>query len=301
MDIFQLGPDLERRADLTGKEPHVIILRPGENCEYLERCDVTDLASRKPEDISFCKAETHHMYIEGNLYIPPEVISGSEPVRVMFFLTKDALAFVDSGSLTRRVLSRARQNPKDLVQSREKLLYDYFALLMEGDAAMLRGIESRILALEEEIYTGETEDYRAQTLALRRRLLILREYYTGLSDLAEELEENENGVCDEENLTYFGIITGRADRLLDRTERLVEYLTQVQNANNELIAEQQNRNMNYLSVISSIFLPLTLITGWFGMNFNNMPELENGYPFVIAGSVIIVIAVILLFKKKKFL
>ncbi|MCI5870389.1 MAG: cobalt transporter, partial [Dorea sp.] len=49
------------------------------------------------------------------------------------------------------------------------------------------------------------------------------------------------------------------------------------------------------------FFPLTLITGWYGMNFQNMPELQSGYPGVIILSVIVVVICIILFKKKKML
>ena len=61
----------------------------------------------------------------------------------------------------------------------------------------------------------------------------------------------------------------------------------------------QNKNMQFLTVISTLFFPLTLITGWYGMNFNNMPELEHGYPGIIVLSILIVIICIIIFKKKK--
>ena len=61
--------------------------------------------------------------------------------------------------------------------------------------------------------------------------------------------------------------------------------------------------MNALTVITAIFMPLTLIAGWYGMNFTQMPELawQYGYPLVIIISVLIVVAEIHYFKKKKLL
>ena len=58
-----------------------------------------------------------------------------------------------------------------------------------------------------------------------------------------------------------------------------------------------------LTVITSIFMPLTLIAGWYGMNFKYMPELEHeaAYPIVIAVSIVIVIVCLIFFKKKKWL
>lgn len=54
--------------------------------------------------------------------------------------------------------------------------------------------------------------------------------------------------------------------------------------------------MQFLTIISTIFLPLTLITSWYGMNFQNMPELQNGYPGVIFLSVLVIILCIWIFR-----
>ena len=66
---------------------------------------------------------------------------------------------------------------------------------------------------------------------------------------------------------------------------------------------RQNRIMTLLTIITSIFLPLTLIAGWYGMNFRYMPELEWvwGYPAVIVISILIVVGSLIWFRKKKWL
>lgn len=66
---------------------------------------------------------------------------------------------------------------------------------------------------------------------------------------------------------------------------------------------RQNRIMTVLTVITSIFMPLTLIAGWYGMNFRYMPELEwrLAYPAVFVLSVVIVVVCVIWFKKKKWM
>ena len=66
---------------------------------------------------------------------------------------------------------------------------------------------------------------------------------------------------------------------------------------------KQNRIMTVLTIVTVIFMPLTLIAGWYGMNFENMPELHAkfGYPAVIIASVLTVAVSIGLFKFKKWL
>ena len=65
---------------------------------------------------------------------------------------------------------------------------------------------------------------------------------------------------------------------------------------------QQNRVMCILTVVTTLLLPLTLLTGWYGMNFVYMPELQwkYGYLVVIIAAVFIVVLEIIYFKKKKF-
>ena len=60
--------------------------------------------------------------------------------------------------------------------------------------------------------------------------------------------------------------------------------------------------MGILTVVTTFFLPLTLISGWYGMNFENMPELKwaYGYPMVIAVSLMIAVIEYVYFKRKKF-
>ena len=86
---------------------------------------------------------------------------------------------------------------------------------------------------------------------------------------------------------------------MGRTVHLLEYATQVRDAYQSHVNAQQNKNMEFLTVISTIFFPLTHITGWYSMNFQNMPELKEGYPGVIALSVIVVIVCIIFFKRKE--
>jgi magnesium transporter len=66
---------------------------------------------------------------------------------------------------------------------------------------------------------------------------------------------------------------------------------------------RQNRIMTILTVVTTIFMPLTLIVGWYGMNFRYMPELEWrwGYPVIIVVTLLIAIGCLLFFKKKKWL
>lgn len=119
--------------------------------------------------------------------------------------------------------------------------------------------------------------------------------------MGKQLEEDENRFFAKKYLKYFGTVSDRANRLMNRTLHLLEYLSQIRDTYNQKVSEEQNKNMEFLTIVSTIFFPLTLITGWYGMNFENMPELKNGYPHVIALSMIVVGIIILVFKKRKII
>ena len=84
---------------------------------------------------------------------------------------------------------------------------------------------------------------------------------------------------------------------------LLDYTSQIRDSYESRLDVKQNRIMTVLTVVTTIFMPLTLIVGWYGMNFRYMPELESrwGYPIVIAVSVLIVVLSLIFFKKKKWL
>lgn len=91
-------------------------------------------------------------------------------------------------------------------------------------------------------------------------------------------------------------------RLHDETLMLRDYCVQIREVYQSLIDERQNEIMKLLTIVTTIVLPLSLVAGWYGMNFTNMPELtwHYGYGFIILLSIVITILNILYFKKKKF-
>jgi magnesium transporter len=99
------------------------------------------------------------------------------------------------------------------------------------------------------------------------------------------------------------MFTNRVERLYNLASYLRDYTEQLGDIYHLQLEAKQNRIMTVLTVVSTIFMPLTLITGWFGMNFRYMPELESpwAYPIVIAVSVLIIVFSLIYFRKKKLL
>ena len=90
--------------------------------------------------------------------------------------------------------------------------------------------------------------------------------------------------------------------ILNAVQSLRESVAQLREAYQSQLSIQQNDLMKIFTVVTAVFLPLTLLVGWYGMNFSNMPELswKYGYPAVIVISLVIVMICLWIMKKKKF-
>ena len=198
---------------------------------------------------------------------------------------------------------------RDLIEAIDKSaaplaqLASFFQALMGNDVYELEKIENSITELEDRILTDKHMNAgRSDAIIfLRRELLKMKRYYEQLSFVLSELADNESDTLPPELQKHFAVVDRRADYLLNFVLHLREYTTQVREAYQAQIDIEQNQIMKFFTVITTVFLPLTLIVGWYGMNFK-MPEYEWewGYIGVIAISVVIVIASIVIFKKKKW-
>lgn len=253
------------------------------------------------KEAAFNKVEAEQEYFSGTLAIPNTCNLMGKRFRIIFFVNKYHIVFINEDNFALELLLRLRRKRIAPGETREKFLSLFFSEIISKDALLLEDYEKKLMWMEEEALYRESEDFLSRMLDVRKKLLILRGYYEQISEMAKILEENENDIFAKKQLKYFGTVSDRAERLFQRTVHLIDYANQVKDVYQGQIDARQNRNMQFLTVISTIFFPLTLITGWYGMNFENMPELKEGYPIVILASVIVVIICIMVFKKKKIL
>jgi magnesium transporter len=188
--------------------------------------------------------------------------------------------------------------------SQERLIFGFLERFINEEYALLAGIEKDISEHEDRIIARNlNNDFNYQITAIRKKLLLLDNYYQQFIAIGEELEEDSVGIFREENLHFFGIFASRATRLSNNVRMLQEYSIHVRESYHAQLDNDMNRIMKVFTVVTTVFLPLTLIVGWYGMNFTSMPEIawKYGYLYVILLSVIVAILCFLYFKKKKFM
>ncbi len=301
MRIYANGQRLERNGALPAETvPAVILIRT----EDL-RADAAALGMERmllpPLDESAAnRFESHQGYECILLNIPDETDAvAAPPINIDIYGMPGRLIFVHDPSpaidgLTAR-LDAVNMLPFDHV------LLTFFNLLTENDADYLEGIEAGIAALEDAVAAGTAANFTAEISALRKRLLKQKRYFESLIDALEEMEKNENHFLTAEQLRHFHLITKRADRQFHAVLNLRDYVTQVREAYQAQIDISLNKTMKLFTVITAIFLPLTLIVGWYGMNLR-MPEFDwpHAYPAVIAVSLCIVAGLVAYFRRHRW-
>ncbi|MBR4446431.1 MAG: hypothetical protein IKS37_11120 [Solobacterium sp.] len=249
------------------------------------------------------KAVVNYDSLTGTLNIPDHVSFHKEKFKLAFALDEKGIVFIDEDDYTYHVLENIRATRKWKLPSLERFLYDFLEETIKDDNAMLESVDKNLDSIEASIMKGEIEEYPMQLNDIRSELLDMNRHYEHLIDLAKELEENENGFFQEANLRYFRLLAERVQRLQDHVTTLREYIVQLRDLVSEQLSIRQNKIMTLLTVITSIFMPLTLIAGWFGMNFINMPSTNSkiGYPITIGVSALIIVIELVWFHKKKWL
>ena len=127
-------------------------------------------------------------------------------------------------------------------------------------------------------YANKEKDAREQIVDLRYEILRLKKYYEQFELVFDELCENDNELISENYINYFEVLRNRTDRMTSSVMNLREFVVQVRESYQAQIDIEQNRLMKIFTLVTSIFLPLTLIAGWYGMNLK-MPEVEWAYSY----------------------
>ena len=249
------------------------------------------------------KAEVNYDSLTGTFHIPNRRDFEKEEWRFAFAMDEKGIVFIDDGGFAGHLIRRVKRAKKWKMPSLERFVYDFLEQIIYRDLAIMEGFDRELDEIERAIMEGEAEKGLERLNDIRSILRDLRIHYDQLLDLGQELEENENGFFSEENIRYFHLFTNRITRLYDIATSLRDYTMQVRDLYQAQLDIKQNRIMTVLTVVTTIFMPLTLIAGWYGMNFRYMPELESrwGYPIVIAVSLLIAIVSLIFFKKKKWL
>ncbi|MCF8277334.1 MAG: magnesium/cobalt transporter CorA [Flavobacteriales bacterium] len=182
------------------------------------------------------------------------------------------------------------------------LVYRLIDSVVDNYFIIIEKIEERVEDLEEAITADVDADHmraiqhmKREIITLKRALLPLREAVSGLEKRVSDLVENENE-------KYFRDVYDHLIQIADNLESNREVLSGLMEMHLANLSNRMNNVMKVLTVIATIFIPLTFIAGVYGMNFENMPELhwKYGYYAVWAAMIAIFITMLAYFRRKKW-
>ena len=304
MKWYLIGETLSPLERAPGEdEAAVVLLDSDELAHTSELSGLACVLHHTPlaRDARVCKAEVHSDCLSGTLALPRGGRDGAR-LGCGYLVTKSRVVLVDDSETMVTQLKRIVKEKRLTRKSVGRFLYDLFELLIARDLHHLEEIEDRAGKLEDRVLAGVLDDFSAPMSTLRKETMAWYRYYSQLDDVACELRENENGFFSAEECGMFRLFEERVIRLREESQLLREYCTQLQSLFQSEIDIRQNRIMQILTIVTTIFLPLSLLAGWYGMNFSGMPELhwKYGYPAIILVSIAVVVLSLWVCKKKKF-
>jgi len=253
------------------------------------------------EKIHFCKLESFSEFLFGTMSIPVKK-NYTKHINFAFYVLEGKIIFIDDTKTVKSIIKKISEYKRKREYSMERFFFDFLVSFIEDDLHYLEMFEREISKVEEGILNANYQDFNYKMLSIKKEISRLYRYYSQLTALGESLSENEMDFFGKDEVATFRVFTERASRLQFEAQLLREYAMQVQEVYQSEISIRQNDVMKVLTIVTMIFLPLTLIVGWFGMNFEYMPELswKYSYPVVMIFCVFVVVLCLWIFKKKKF-
>jgi len=182
------------------------------------------------------------------------------------------------------------------------LLYRLVDIIVDNYYTVLDNIGEKIEGIEDEIQHSPSQKTFQKIQIIKKELIYLRKAVYPLRDAVSKVMKNEFGFIEEENVRFFSDIYDHVVHLIDSLETYKDLISSLMDIHINTMNTRMNEVMKVLTVISTIFIPLTFIVGVYGMNFDYMPELRWhwGYFAVWGIMFVIVIGMIRYFKYKRW-
>ena len=305
MTVFTVDGILKREENYTAASDKMLLFLMSEN-EFEEHS--ANLAHRRtvlhclrvPE---YTKAQFFGSCIAGAVFIPDKESADAEKAHIGFYISERQLYLIGDEAYTVTLAGRMKDTVFAENMTPSGLFCIILNILIDDDFRFLQKTEKTLILIEDSLSLCSDDGFDVKIMPCRRLMMSFQSYYYQLMNMGMSMRANINNMLSEEDILSFTYYSRRAEMLHLQVQSLRDYIAGIREAYRTDIAVRQSRSMNMLTVATSLFLPLSLIAGWYGMNFRFMPELSSpyGYPAVIAASIIIVVAGIIFFRRRKLL
>ncbi|MGB9594844.1 MAG: magnesium/cobalt transporter CorA, partial [Candidatus Poribacteria bacterium] len=182
------------------------------------------------------------------------------------------------------------------------LAYVLIDLIVDNYFSIVEMLQEKTEQAEELILKDPTSHNLYEINLLKRNLIYVRKAFWPLREAISILERGETELFSQNTLLHLRDVHDHIIRLIDTIDNLRDIISDMMNIYLSSISNKLNEVMKVLTIISTIFIPLTFLAGIYGMNFKYMPELEwkLGYPILWLIMIIIGVSMVIYFKLKKW-
>lgn len=216
------------------------------------------------------------------------IITFQERVGDVFELVRDRL---------RKGKGRIRKRPPDY------LAYALIDAVVDHYFIVLEKLGERVESLEGELITNPIPETLQTIHHTKRELIFLRKSVWPLRELIGGLERGESSLVDEKTTVFLRDVYDHTIQVIDMVETLRDMVSGMLDVYLSSVSNKMNEVMKVLTIIATIFIPLTFIAGIYGMNFEFMPELKWHWSYPIVWGIIIAVGITMLlyFRRKRWL
>lgn len=223
--------------------------------------------------------------------------------QISFLLTENSVISLQEkpADIFESIRERLR-NKIGLVRDRKAdyLLFLLLDAVIDEYFVLLDNFDSEIEDLQEEVVTNPKDDTLIRTEQLKRSLVLLRKSVNPLKDAVSVLNRGDSKFLNEDYLKYYSDLRDSALEVIDSVEAYRQMIEAVENLYMSQLSQKNNDTMKVLTVIATIFIPLTFVAGIYGMNFKYMPELEWKYSYPAFWGIMLVVTLFMIryFRRK---
>ncbi|GIU70802.1 MAG: magnesium transport protein CorA [Candidatus Nitrosocaldaceae archaeon] len=208
---------------------------------------------------------------------------------------------IDILKIIKERISRSNSNFRKMHS--DYLAYALLDIIIDHYFVILESISNKLETLDEMLLTNPTQRLLNDIYIIKREILFLRRVVWPLREIINSLKNQGHKLIHEEIFKYLNDLYDHIVRVIDIIETSREMIASMNELYHSISTNKTNEVIKTLTVIATIFIPLTFIASIYGMNFDFMPELRWRYGYFVVLSSMIIIGIIMLsyFKRKKWL
>ena len=209
----------------------------------------------------------------------------------------------DVGDVFDPVRERIRKDGRIRKFGPDYLAYALIDGIVDNYFAVMEKLEDQVEDLEEELVISPTQESLQKINRLKKDMIFLRKSVWPLREMINNLERSESPLIKESTKIYLRDVYDHTIQVIDTLETFRDMVSGMIDIYLSGLSYKMNEIMKVLTLIATIFIPLTFVVGLYGMNFKNMPEIdwEFGYYSVLVVMGIMVVGMLTYFRRKKWI